>query len=999
MFKFIKNFITVKKLQKEKSRIEQSLKDFSHVQIKEETLKILQSLKGLKKEQNLITAFEDLKNEVDNHNATISELKTKFDLIIENDKIDQIIEHIDGYDIEKINQINQIVLSVGKFSIPANCAQKEQYLTYIKDFGVLYDNYDKIVRKHSLINDFNAIITSLGEDYIDEKNAETVLQKARKIIDDIKGLNIGYYQIPKLDEKIIDRHNEEYILKHLNEPIFDDVNGKSLDDDQRRACLCDSYANLTVAGAGAGKTLTICGKVKWLLSTNKATENEILLLSYSKNSATDLEQKISKINKNIKVKTFHGLGYEILNLYNGSKRAVEDQFLNYIKDFFDEELPKRPALARQIFDYFTFYLYPFDEEDYKTEGEKLADLKSKDFVTLKDRLQKSTTDENKRTTFQKEYVKSNEELSIANYLFVNGIEYEYESPYKIKTATLEKRQYTPDFYLPKYDIYIEHYGINENGRTPQYSKEEEIEYLNGIEWKRNIHEENNTTCIETYSYEFKNNQIFTNLESKLKEHGVQFSPLDEKQIVDSLYSIYEGQDLSSFFNLVTTFLNLYKSQYPDEGGFEELLKKAPDFYTYDYARAKNFFDICKEIYNYYIQILREKDKIDFDDMILQSKNALQHLNGYRYKYVIVDEFQDISKSRADFLKAIIKHGNAKLFAVGDDWQAIYRFAGCDIDLFVNFGKYFGKPKQNFITTTHRNSQELQDVVEPFITANSEQLKKHIKSAKSQKDPIRLIYHDNNKSGAFYKALKNIEKTNKSANVLVLGRNRADIKPILESGLFSVVNNTLCSKDFPQMKITYKTVHSSKGLESDYVILISGDGGKNGFPNRIEDDPLINYVLCGKSSFSFAEERRLFYVALTRTRSIVYILSNNNNPSCFVQEIEKNIKVENPSLIKLKKDKDLACPHCKSGTLILRETKDKKSKFYSCSNYPYCNYTINDISAVVRNNRCPACGDFLVERNGKYGKFMGCHGYPYCKYTNDEKNKKSANRTVIKGFYE
>ena len=287
MFKFIKNFINVKKLQKEKSRIKQSLKDFSHVQIKEETLKILQSLKGLKKEQNLITAFEDLKNEVDNHNATISELKTKFDLIIENDKIDQIIEHIDGYDIEKINQINQIVLSVGKFSIPANCAQKEQYLTYIKDFGVLYDNYDKIVRKHSLINDFNAIITSLGEDYIDEKNAETVLQKARKIIDDIKGLNIGYYQIPKLDEKLIDRHNEEYILKHLNEPIFDDVNGKSLDDDQRRACLCDSYANLTVAGAGAGKTLTICGKVKWLLSTNKATENEILLLSYSKNSATE----------------------------------------------------------------------------------------------------------------------------------------------------------------------------------------------------------------------------------------------------------------------------------------------------------------------------------------------------------------------------------------------------------------------------------------------------------------------------------------------------------------------------------------------------------------------------------------------------------------------------------------------------------------------------------------------------------------------------------------
>ena len=179
-----------------------------------------------------------------------------------------------------------------------------------------------------------------------------------------------------------------------------------------------------------------------------------------------------------------------------------------------------------------------------------------------------------------------------------------------------------------------------------------------------------------------------------------------------------------------TFISLYKAQIKDDTGFDAL-KAQLNNSRYDTSRARLFLDVCKSIYNYYIQNLRDADKIDFDDMILQSIDLLDSTPNFKYKYIIVDEFQDISQSRTKFLQKLIEHGNSKLFAVGDDWQAIYRFAGCDINVFLEFENIFAGAKLNYITSTHRNSAELQQIVEPFITANPSQYKKHIKSTKHQ----------------------------------------------------------------------------------------------------------------------------------------------------------------------------------------------------------------------------------------------------------------------------
>lgn len=254
-------------------------------------------------------------------------------------------------------------------------------------------------------------------------------------------------------------------------------------------------------------------------------------------------------------------------------------------------------------------------------------------------------------------------------------------------------------------------------------------------------------------------------------------------------------------------------------------------------------------------------------------------------------------------------------------------------------------------------------------ANTQQIAKHISSAKHQENPVRFFYHNGDIETKFREVCDEILSLNKNAQVLVLGRNNKD-----EEKISQALNHL---KRHSQMKLEFKTVHKSKGLEAEFVILINGDGGTNGFPNTIEDDKLLELVLGAKNEYPHAEERRLFYVALTRTRNTVYVLCNQANPSIFVKEIDSKINAT---------AKDFTspnCPRCK-GELVLRNA-DTANSFYGCENYPYCDYAVFDIEQVKWNLSCPDCGDFLRVKNGKYGKFIACNAYPHCNYTKNLKD--------------
>ena len=940
--------------------------------------------KKYRKDRATYEAFVDKTKE---HNAEVERIKT----IISSWDVRKVMEDPYSLKQEHLDECVKAAKLLKKYK-----KKEDNVVEFELTVDSVNDSLEEIRRQFDLHKQYDALFEFKKDQYINIKQKRCIESKANEIVSSVltRG-NDFYYLFTKHDNlsSIVEENNNAYFEKHSKNDLFDNINGRSLDAEQRRAVLTDEESVLVVAGAGSGKTLTICGKVEYLLNVEGIKPEEILLLSYSKKSADDLQGKVSKIDNKLTVGTFHKIGLDVLKETQKKTFMVEDQYKAIIEEYFREEMRNRPNMLQTIIKYYGLYISTTKhDKKYLNEGDLYEDLKKSDFNTLKNELLSLTNDITARETIKKELVKSFEEMAIANWYFINGIDYIYEAPYEHDVSTKEKRQYMPDFKLKDYNIYHEHYGINKDGEASQFGGFEGAAYVEGMEWKKKIHSTYKTDCIETYSYEFDNGTVFTKLEKELKKRGVVFNPLSNEQISNALNSIYESRLFKSFINLTKTFLSLYKASYSDDTAFETL-KNSKFKNSHEKDRASLFLDIIKDLYHYYMDYLKKEGKIDFDDMILQSTHELDNTNNFKYKYIIVDEFQDISVSRMKFLKRIIQQGQSKLFAVGDDWQAIYRFSGCDLNIFLHFPRYFGDSAIAKITTTHRNSQELQDIAGPFIRKNPEQFKKSINSERHLEHPVQIMYYTNAKYYAFLDTLRIISEMNTDASVLILGRNNKDFEDIALDNRILIdyqksdeTKTVVKCTSFPKMKLSFSTVHGSKGLEDDYVILINADDNRIGFPNKMEDDELLDLVLSNKSEFEYAEERRLWYVALTRTRNYTYIIANADNPSIFLEEIKKQCLVLNQNPSVEEKRTEILCPHCKTGRLILRERESDGSKFFGCSNYPYCKYTIDDMRAVSRNKRCPECGDFLIYKTGRYGSFFGCHHFPRCGYTEKYEGK-------------
>lgn len=324
-----------------------------------------------------------------------------------------------------------------------------------------------------------------------------------------------------------------------------------------------------------------------------------------------------------------------------------------------------------------------------------------------------------------------------------------------------------------------------------------------------------------------------------------------------------------------------------------------------------------------------------------------------------------------------------MYCVGDDWQSIYRFTGSDVGYLSNFEKYFGYSKVLKIERTYRNSQELIDVVGPFIMANSNQIKKEMRSGKNEKIPARIWLHEANQSLETLEACIDeiAADFGEKTSVMLLVRNNGDAKFLDDAKGWVKGKHALEWEKHPGMLITLATVHSSKGSEADNVILLSAVNRLTGFPNKMADDPIMSLVLSDSDSYPYAEERRLFYVAMTRTRHRTYIMVNRAEPSEFIRDIYKK---NNPHIKaysrEVRNTKNPICPRCQRGVLVLREREGNGQTFVGCSLYPQCQNTYNDISILQHPTTCPMCGGLMVVRTSTYGQFYGCSNYQHgCTY--------------------
>ncbi len=522
-------------------------------------------------------------------------------------------------------------------------------------------------------------------------------------------------------------------------------------------------------------------------------------------------------------------------------------------------------------------------------------------------------------------MKSFQEVKIANFLFLHGVKYEYEKVFDENLNQEGRKKYRPDFYLPDYNISIEHFGIDEDGEVPPFFKGSNglsptEAYHKKMDFARSIHLEANRKLIETYSYEDKGKGLVEALKLKLQKAGVKLEKISDDEVSNALKN---HKQINQFSVLISTFLTLFKS---NNSTFSLQKKARKD------KRTLLFLDIFEIIFEKYEAYLKENSFIDFADQINQ---ATQYIKEGRYtpvyKYILVDEFQDMSIGRYEFLKSLIgEPGETKLYAVGDDWQSVFRFSGSDLSIMTEFSNHFGFSYEGKLEETHRFSQEILDYTSNFIQKNPIQIKKHMFSSKSSRGKKTLEINECDKSNE----IAVIQHILTSLNSLAIRHDRTFT--VLICGRYTLntrrkighpnLNLKHLKEVFSQLDIVYLSAHKAKGKTFDYTILIEVITDVLGFPNELMDDPVLSIVLEAGDVYPNSEERRLFYVATTRARHKNYILTNHNMKSKFVSELEK----EALSSIEVSHVKN--CPDC-GGDLVLRD--GKHGIFHGCSNFPLC----------------------------------------------------------------
>lgn len=770
------------------------------------------------------------------------------------------------------------------------------------------------------------------------------------------------------------KRNADYVARKKTDykSIFDTIENYPLTDEQRTAVVTEEDNILLVAAAGSGKSSTLVAKILYLLKEGQYKAHQIIAFAYNKDAQLELTSRIDALfpkfnwdGPRVSARTFHGFCFDVLAEVHETKPSIatiatasKTQQLNYFINLVQELQQTIPIFRANLLTYYSIFKHP---QPRKGQINSIAEYN--DYLqSLNGKGSRNPeTNEWEVTLFAMNgmELKSLEELRIANWLFLNGIKFEYERQYDVNTANQHYRQYKPDFYYPDVDLWHEHFALDAHGKAPSFMKD----YEQGVLWKRALHEEQGTTLIETHSAHFTDGSVFDRIDTLLNEANIPRRPPSNEEINAIIETVFNPtRDLE----LVMTFLKHFKT---NNINLEELEAKASQFE--DKLRARAFVKVFKEVFLAYQQLLKVAGEIDFEDLVHYACESIEAGKySSHYEYILVDEFQDASQDRLRLIKALAaQRKHTKIFAVGDDWQSIYRFSGADLKVMTGFPKIFGFTKELKLTQTFRSFQQIVDIASTFIQKNPDQLKKSVTTLDStEKDPVILIpYDDADPNKIIDNLLASIQKkaiTNQSTlSVFILTRYQRQ-KP---DNLPSLI------KRYPNLTIEWKTVHASKGLESDYVILHHLNSGNFGFPSEIADDPLLDLVIPEHEQYPHAEERRLLYVAITRAKRAVFGTYHPDRPSPFVKELSEieGVRVMDQRFSKTYKIGDV-CPQCKLGTLEVKTSNDDIQ--LGCSAYPTCHFT-SDV-------RCPDCqvGKIIMRKAHKTGRsFYACNRFPKCKH--------------------
>lgn len=809
------------------------------------------------------------------------------------------------------SEIEQVLAEIKKKSI---FPILDMEFLEIKDtFFTLFNDYDQFNGKQ--IFDILQILCELNE----------VIEKINLVVDEEE-----YEKIKLFFCKI-----------YLNEKL-------KLNKDQIEAIVREDNELQIVAGAGTGKTTTLVLKVKYLIEVKNVKQNKILCLSFSNESVNDLDKTLNKFikfefGKKVKVLTFHKFGYSFFKHEVDGKIREEDS-----KELFKDFLIKEIREDYKVFERFKIHFpYIFNKRHRRSDEDKTD-------VFIKNKGNRSY---NYETLKKGLVVKSKYDLKIADFLFLNNIEFDYLEKHMVDNETVEF-----DFYLKKYGIFLEDLRIDEKEHPHNlFDKFEIAKFRKQLKIKENFIKGNEEKIILINSA--LSNDILRDLEKGLVDKGVQLDFRFKKRksaILKSANKKYTQQLLEkNKFLDDLDFLADYFIHFIENFKQHNLNDDKMECFKGDTARENFFLCIVTKFFKEYQDYLKKYNLVDYSDMIVRGSKSVKDTH---YDYIFVDEYQDISKIRLNLLKTVKMDSKANLIVVGDGNQAIYGFTGCDVSYCHNFKKKdFPNATRMYLKKTNRFSNELINLSNKFIGNDTRLI-----SDKNLEQPIEIRKYSSTHSphALVYSILEeisnNLVNKNENNEVLILSRYNEHIDNLKEKF------DKTCVYDNFNLKIKFSTIHSAKGLESDNVILLNFNKEEKGIPSNIKEEKIFRFVsFYDENEFSSEnthenEEKRLFYVALTRTRNKIYICTENDNESEYYLDLKQKLfpnygklilekqfkpisKDFNPLRIRVKNildkywenkellnDFDFRCPHCKDGKIGLYDLNGKK--VIVCSNY-------------------------------------------------------------------
>ncbi len=665
---------------------------------------------------------------------------------------------------------------------------------------------------------------------------------------------------------VLTEHNEAYVHRKRTEYSTLLVDQLKADDAQQRAIVRDDERNLVIAGAGSGKTRTIVGRIRFLLERG-VPPSAILAVTFTNKATEEMQARLKQMavplaghgTEGVTVSTLHALGKRVVQAsFPGPISVGDDRWTDSLvaAALSDAREGRDPQLAKLYIDALLHFHRNEDERAPAVGGDQAY------------------------RALRGEHVRSIGERIIADFLFLNNVPYQYEAKASWAQVGAGRDAYHPDFRLANDDAYIEYWGVNRAGDVAPGWATSSVRYTEGMAWKREEFRRAGKKLLEFYDYERTEGSLEAALQDRVAAAGLALRPMTYAEFTKALGDMkYIG---SAIEQLLVNFLANARAlrRTPDE--IRQRLDKAT-------PRVHHFGLLGIAILQRYEARLAAEGRIDFSDMLHRAADALEGGTNPlpKFQHVLVDEFQDTSPAMARFLKGLLAATGAHLFAVGDDWQAIYGFAGGDLDYIVNFESHFGPPSTTMLSINYRSPAIIVEAGAALIARNPKQIPKQVVVASPERGQVFVHEVPDDDAAIVSATIRLIQEERQQGrpeDILVLSRTNHLLEPLGEA----CRRNRIPVAD-PQRNVAgvrLLSAHRAKGLEANVVIVANASDHLLGFPSKVENPDVLEPVRMSTGNDA-AEERRLFYVALTRAMRRVHLVARKGLPSPYLAEIEGN----------------------------------------------------------------------------------------------------------------